>query len=87
MSSLGALAGLKRLELVRCSSLTDEGLSFLKDLPIEFLKLRWFADITWVGIQSLKHCPIQTVDITGCEQLPVAVVANLLKETLKEDET
>jgi hypothetical protein len=40
MSSLGALTGLKRLELVqKCHSFTDEGLSCLKDLPIQTLVL------------------------------------------------
>ncbi|KAL0489446.1 F-box/LRR-repeat protein [Acrasis kona] len=68
MEIIAACTELKSLRLVKCSSITDQGLSHLRRLPnLETLKITSCFGITNAGVEFIKQYPKLTqVCLSGC---------------------
>lgn len=78
IGALGRLNALRRLYLEGPSQVTDGGLCYLINFPLEALELRGSPEITDRGLWELRLIrSLRWLDVTGCRRLTEAGIEAL----------
>jgi len=85
-AGLSALAGLRRLtrlDMSRCTRVTDAGVKFLAHLPLRSLSLFCCYRITDCAIASLSSCPLEELSLVSCKRVTDASIIHLRESPIR----